>query len=67
MSHQIKRRDLLLGATALTAVSLTSISLSNSARAEAESAPPRPHIVYIVADDLGRRISRLRYQDPEYR
>jgi arylsulfatase A-like enzyme len=53
MSHQIKRRDLLLGATALTAVSLTSMSLSNSATAEAESALPRPHIVYIVADDLG--------------
>jgi hypothetical protein len=53
MSHQIKRRDLLLGAAALTAVSLTSMSLSNSATAEAESAPPRPHIVYIVADDLG--------------
>jgi len=47
MSH-IRRRALLLGASALTAVLLTS-----NAPAEAQSAPPRPHIVYIVADDLG--------------
>jgi arylsulfatase A-like enzyme len=53
MSDQIKRRALLLGATALTAASLASMSLSNIATAEAQSAPPRPHIVYIVADDLG--------------
>jgi arylsulfatase A-like enzyme len=52
MSH-IKRRALLLGASALTGALLISISPANMASAEAQPAPPRPHIVYIVADDLG--------------
>src|SRR5689334_10775287 len=50
----IGRRDLLLGSSALavtTALGMPSpLSVTS---ASAQSAPLRPHIVYVVADDLG--------------
>jgi arylsulfatase A-like enzyme len=52
-NNGIKRRDLLSGSSALAAASLTPATLANMTSATAQSASPRPHIVYIVADDLG--------------
>lgn len=49
----IKRRDLLSGGSALAAASLAPAVLESVTSAVAQSASPRPHIVYIVADDLG--------------
>jgi arylsulfatase A-like enzyme len=49
----IKRRDLLSGGSALVAASLAPVALESVTSAVAQSASPRPHIVYIVADDLG--------------
>jgi arylsulfatase A-like enzyme len=49
----IKRRDLLSGSSALAAASLAPVALASKTSALAQSASPRPHIVYIVADDLG--------------
>ena len=49
----IKRRDLLLNSSsALVVASLAPLALANITAAEAQPAL-RPHIVYIVADDLG--------------
>jgi arylsulfatase A-like enzyme len=50
---RIKRRDLLGGGSALAAASLAPTMLAGVKPAVAQSASPRPHIVYIVADDLG--------------
>src|SRR5262245_26978482 len=49
----IKRRELLSGSSALALASLAPVPLASIAPAMAQSSPPRPHIVYIVADDLG--------------
>ncbi len=68
----MNRRDLLLSGSSLLAAAATlpPITLMTATSAVAQQAAPRPHIVYIVADDLGmerRWISRLRYQDAEHR
>jgi len=53
-SHNgIGRRDLLLGSSAIAATIALSPSLLPVMSASAQSAAMRPHIVYIVADDLG--------------
>ena len=50
----IGRRDLLLsGSAALAAASIGSIAPAGIATAMAQSTSRHPHIVYIVADDLG--------------
>src|SRR5262245_53698745 len=52
-SGDINRRDLLSGSSALAFVSLGPGTVASGTSAVAQSASPRPHIVYIVADDLG--------------
>ncbi len=47
------RRDLLSGSSALALAILAPGLLARTTPALAQPAPPRPHIVYIVADDLG--------------
>lgn len=50
----IRRRDLLLnGGSALAAASIASVAPASLTSALAQLPPARPHIVYIVADDLG--------------
>ena len=49
----LKRRDLLRGSSALAAASLALVALSSATSAAAQATSQRPHIVYIVADDLG--------------
>ena len=51
----MNRRDLLLSGSSLLAAAATlpPITLMNATSAMAQQAAPRPHIVYIVADDLG--------------
>ncbi|MGX1349758.1 arylsulfatase A-like enzyme [Bradyrhizobium elkanii] len=53
-NRQMNRRDLLLnGSSVLAMLSLASIASVRPTSAAAQSTAPRPHIVYIVADDLG--------------
>ncbi|MGF6430068.1 arylsulfatase B [Bradyrhizobium sp. Pha-3] len=53
-NRQINRRDLLLnGSSVLAMLALASIATANPTSAAAQSTAPRPHIVCIVADDLG--------------
>src|SRR5262245_3131237 len=52
-TEEINRRDLLSGSSALAVASLGPGTLASVTSAVAQSASPRPHIVYIVADDLG--------------
>jgi arylsulfatase A-like enzyme len=54
----LKRRDLLLSGSSALAIQLAAAAAPPAAfltatSAAAQSAAPRPHIVYIVADDLG--------------
>ena len=51
----MNRRDLLLSGSSLLAAAATlpPITLMTTPSAVAQQAAPRPHIVYIVADDLG--------------
>ena len=51
----MNRRDLLLSGSSLLAATATlaPITLVTATSAVAQQAAPRPHIVYIVADDLG--------------
>lgn len=52
--EDISRRDLLLGGgSALAATSIAAVAAASITPAMAQSPPGRPHIVYIVADDLG--------------
>jgi arylsulfatase A-like enzyme len=52
--QDISRRDLLLnGSSALAAASLASLAPAGVTSAMAQSPSQRPHILYIVADDLG--------------
>jgi hypothetical protein len=67
-------RELPLGGFSILAakfaVCLTALVLAAASSASAQPSPPRPNIVYIVADDPGmerRRISRLRHQDAKHR
>jgi arylsulfatase A-like enzyme len=49
----IKRRDLLSGSSAVAAASLVPAALTSATPVMAQPTTPRPHIIYIVADDLG--------------
>ena len=49
----IRRRDLLRGSSALALLSLAQVPLAGIEPAMAQPNSLRPHIVYIVADDLG--------------
>ncbi|HMM91950.1 arylsulfatase B [Bradyrhizobium sp.] len=52
--HGINRRDVLLnGSSALAAACITSMAPASITSAAAQLPSRRPHIVYIVADDLG--------------
>ena len=53
-TEDISRRDLLLsGSSALAAASIASLAPAGIAPAMSQPSSPRPHIIYIVADDLG--------------